>query len=192
LQECLTSRSRRREQFISFGSSDLCPLLIWGVRLTRFMPPELQGPYVPAAIIFVVGSFFTVSAVWDLIDGVRSYEWPSVEGRTVDHAISFGASKHRVDDSLVFAYAYTVNGVQYQGARFDFAGRNSISRSRELLAEYGVGSRVRVFYDPKRPDRAVLEPGVGTWTVVPVLLGGLVAVITGSVTRETIAILLSR
>jgi hypothetical protein len=55
-----------------------------------------------------------------------------------------------------------------------------------------VGSRVRVYYDPQRPDRAVLEPGISTWTVVPVLVGGLVALISGSVTNETIAILLSR
>jgi Protein of unknown function (DUF3592) len=162
------------------------------VWLTRFMPPELQGPYIPAAIVFVVSSFFTLSAVWDLIDGVRSYEWPSVEGRTVDHAVSFGASKYPVDDALVFAYAYTVDGVQYQGVRFDYAGRNSMRRSRELLSEYQVGSRVRVYYDPQRPDRAVLEPGISTWTVVPVLVGGLVALISGSVTNETIAILLSR
>ena len=155
------------------------------------MPPELQGPYVPAAIIFVVSSYFTVSAVWDLIDGLRSYEWPSVEGRVVDHAVTLGASKYKVDDALAFAYVYTVDDVQYQGVRFDFAGRNSVSRSHELLAEYQVGSRVRVYYDPTRPDRAVLEPGIGTWTVGPVMLGGFIVLVSGSVTLETIAILLS-
>jgi Protein of unknown function (DUF3592) len=156
------------------------------------MPTELQGPYIPAAIIFVMSSFFTVSAVWDLIDGIRSMEWPSVEGRTIDHAVTLGASKYRVDDALVFAYAYSVDGVRYQGMRFDYAGGNSASRSRALLKKYGVGRRVSVYYDPKRPDRAVLEPGIGWWTVVPVLLGGLVVMVTGSITLETIAILIGR
>lgn len=152
------------------------------------MPTELQGPYIPAAIIFVISAYFTVSAVWDLVDGIRSVEWPSVEGRIIDRAVSFGASKYKVDDAVVFAYAYSVDGVQYQGARFDYAGGNSASRSDALLKKYGVGMRVRVHHDPKRPDRAVLEPGIGWWTVVPVLLGGLVVLVTGSVTLETIAI----
>jgi hypothetical protein len=156
------------------------------------MPPELQGPYIPAAIVFVISSYMTLSAVWDLIDGVRSLDWPSVEGRTIDHGVSLGATKYRVDDALVIAYAYTVDGVEYQGTRFDYAGRNTMSRSRTLLKTYGVGRRVRVHYDPKRPDRAVLEPGIGTWTVVPVLLGGIVALVTGSVALETVEILLGR
>lgn len=155
------------------------------------MPPELQGPYIPAAIVFAISAYVTVGAVWDLVDGLRSVEWPSVDGRTVGHGASLGASKYKVDDALVIAYAYTVGGIEYQGMRFDYAGRNSLSRSHALLQKYKVGRRVRVYYDPKRPDRAVLEPGVSTWTVVPVLLGGLVVLVTGAVTLDTVAILLS-
>lgn len=49
-----------------------------------------------------------------------------------------------------------------------------------------------MYDDPKRPDGAVLEPGMGTWTVVPVLLGGVGMLVTGGVTLKAVAILLNR
>lgn len=42
--------------------------------------------------------------LWDLIDGIRSRDWPSVEGRTVGHSVSLGATKYATDDAIVIAY----------------------------------------------------------------------------------------
>jgi hypothetical protein len=156
------------------------------------MPPELAGPYVPGMIIFVVSSFVTVSCAWDLIDGLRSRGWPTVRGRILGHGFSLGATKHPGDDSVVFAYEYTVGGVEYRGARFDYAGRNRVAESAELMETYFPGRRVMVHYDPKRPDRAVLQPGIGVWTVFPLLVSSVVTLVTGLISYAAITILLSR
>lgn len=51
---------------------------------------------------------------------------------------------------------------------------------------------MRVYYDPKRPDRAVVQPGIGPWTIVPLVVGGFVMLIAGTYTHEAIALLLAR
>ncbi|MFQ5526967.1 MAG: DUF3592 domain-containing protein [Thermoanaerobaculia bacterium] len=54
-------------------------------------------------------------------------------------------------------YRYTVDGVAYQGNRILFG-----SRGLATLRERAVGDSVRVFYDPREPREAVLEPWVST------------------------------
>lgn len=156
------------------------------------LPPELHGPYIPAAFFFVISTFFTLNAARDCIDGIRSLEWPTVRGRTIGHGVSYGVTRHATDDALVVAYAYTVDGVEYQSARFDFAGRNSLYRAAELFRTYRVGRQVTVHYDPKRPERAVLEPGIGTWTLGTLLVGAAIMMVSAAITNEGIEILLAR
>lgn len=49
-------------------------------------------------------------------------------------------------------YRYTVDGVEYDGWRFGPAGE-----ARRQTLDYAVGQEVPVFYDPERPQRAMLE-----------------------------------
>ncbi len=156
------------------------------------MPPELQGPYVPGIIAFLSGSYLVASSTRDLVDGIRSHGWPTVPGRIVAHGVSVGVSRYRVDDSYEVAYRYTVDGVEYEGRRFDYAGRNSFASPSRLASGLATGSRVRVHYDPRHPDRAVLEPGVGPWTLGPIMLGAVLMLGGGALAHEAIAILLSR
>jgi hypothetical protein len=78
-------------------------------------------------------------------------------------------------------YEYTVGGHRYTGGRLDYAGGGGGRDAGRVLARYRPGAAVTVRYDPRRPERAVLEPGVGVGNyvrllvAVVVLLWGVVA-----------------
>ena len=58
-------------------------------------------------------------------------------------------------------YHYEVGGRRYTGERLESDpahARMSRSEVDELLRDYRPGMSVRVRYDPKRPERAVLVP----------------------------------
>lgn len=79
------------------------------------------------------------------------------------------------------SYRYSVAGRDYSGDRIAFGGEASgpKGRAERTVAAYPVGSPVPVFYDPARPESAVLEPEnrfVATiWLCVGLVMFGAVA-----------------
>lgn len=67
------------------------------------------------------------------------------------------AARHEY--SVTVQYSYHVDGVSYSGSRLRIRPvkyRSKENAQREL-AEYPAGQRVRVYYDPKQPERSVLK-----------------------------------
>jgi hypothetical protein len=92
--------------------------------------------------------------------------WPATAGRIVASAVEPVAPPpaSRQPPSFVVAvrYEYTVGGRRYEAGRIAFgpptpyAHGEAAERVRE---RYPVGGAVTVYYDPQRPDDAVLERG---------------------------------
>lgn len=90
-----------------------------------------------------------------------SAAWPATAGTIVMGRDTLGSTLP--DGRLV--YAYDVAGRRYYGnrRRFGQVGSPSGSDAAEAVAaRYPRGRAVPVRYDPRRPDLAVLEPGVST------------------------------
>ena len=92
--------------------------------------------------------------------------WPSVSGQAVATEIVVDDSSSLGNDGTtwykpVVNYAYTVEGVPYQGTRIRFGNRNYASQKKAeaALAPYRIGSAVAVKYNPDDPHDAVLETG---------------------------------
>lgn len=71
-------------------------------------------------------------------------------------------------------YNYQVNELSYKNDALSF-GKVSAGRRKaeKKLAQYPVGSRLTVYYDPKDPAKAVLEPvaaSFGTYLVIGIIL----------------------
>jgi hypothetical protein len=122
-----------------------------------------------------------------------SRAWPSTDGEV---AVSDLQRDEDSDGSTMYqaevSYRYEVGGKPLVANRVFFGDGVSVSSSAGAVRRvdrYPAGSKVRVYYDPEKPARAVLEPGP-TWHVyaltaigaVVVLLG--VGVITGYVAVE--------
>lgn len=83
------------------------------------------------------------------------------------------------------AYEYQVEDRGYQGTRINFVG-HSYSEAVDRAAGYEPGQQVAVWYDPERPESAVLDPylsGSNIWAItsaVLVLSIGILMIVTST------------
>lgn len=105
-----------------------------------------------------------------LVLAIRSRRWPFVMGRlqraglkTVEYIGQEpdGGSDSARMAAVDFAYEYEVDGRHFQGRRVTFSDHVSKTQPtlERLVEEFRQAGHVRVFYDPKHPQRSVLLPG---------------------------------
>lgn len=122
-----------------------------------------MNPYIIILSFFLIAGLATSAWGWAIIvRGRRTRRWPSVDGTVLQNAVI-------EDDSMPhIEFGYTVAGRDYRCGQ---AFPGGITPSRELIAsytaKYPAGAKVRVHYDPARPERATLEPGLarGDWMI---------------------------
>jgi hypothetical protein len=118
--------------------------------------------------IFLTGSLlFTSSCFLIPLLKIDAHAWPSVEGTIVDRQARRESNQsHRY--AITATYEYEVQGQRHTGRRHSLAISpvqyvKAISVSEALRhAGISVGQKVRVFYDPQNPARAVLDPKVSS------------------------------
>lgn len=98
-----------------------------------------------------------------LSDGVSSLQWPTVVGTVIDaEAEQIAGARAGPGWRIYVDYRYEVNGREYRADRLRFTrrlgGRTRTQAADELL-QYVPEGPVLVYYNPRRPERAVIEPG---------------------------------
>ena len=108
-----------------------------------------------------------------------SETWLTVRGTvSVSEAIRTPNGKN-----MKFEYRYTVNGRSYRSGHVNYSQDLEASFVFDPWAavnRYPTGSTVAVYYDPRNPRDALLEPGVAP-AIKWALVAGVVAVIFGIV-----------
>jgi hypothetical protein len=95
----------------------------------------------------------------------QSSRWARAQGFIEDSGITAQNSGPKGGLRKYFArvrYAYEVDGATLHSSAIWLPGQHETGTfdEAEVLAErYSVGSRVTVFFDPRHPELAVLEPG---------------------------------
>lgn len=131
------------------------------------------NPYVIILSAFGIAGIAVTLWGWMIIIKARkTLKWPSVEG-----VIEESSPASNADDLLPeIRFGYRV-GEQLYTCALEFPG--SVTPSQQLttryLDKYPVGMKVQVYYDPEHPDRALLEPGIGSDWMIFIL--GLLATI---------------
>lgn len=140
----------------------------------RFLPP----------FVIVIGSALIVAGLLAARRSARTRAWPTAEGTVLASEVvrersSSSSTTTTTAGQYVYkaevAYEYEVNGDRYVSNRvqlLDVSSSND-NRARATRERYNSGDRVRVYYDPKNPERAVLEPGGagGSWLLFVVGAG---------------------
>ncbi len=110
-----------------------------------------------------------------LDEAVRSYSWPSTEGTLLSAErgrARYGTSYETAQEEVwvELGYAYTAaDSSQHAGHRFDVSTtpgrgwrhRHSLIACNIALHAMRDAPAVRVYYDPAKPEAAVLLPGIG-------------------------------
>jgi hypothetical protein len=113
---------------------------------------------------------------WNVLTDARASEsWPTTEGQVISSEVDHSSDAEGGDSyQPQISYRYEVDDQTYEADRIRF-GQNSYSSSRQAEAEanrYPVGRQVEVFYEPGRPENAVLEPGASMGSYLGLGLGG--------------------
>jgi len=120
-------------------------------------------------LLVLAGLFFLQKAGKDWGRARRSLRWPHVEGVVEETwvRIERDATRDPGDPQQAFyypcvRYRYQVNGQTYTGERIHAGateGWPTRGAAEEVLQPYPQGTTVRVYYDPRNPAEALLEPG---------------------------------
>lgn len=122
-----------------------------------------------AAVAFGAREFFLgrQSLRWLRTDGVvESAEMKTQRPGDASSTPAYGAT---------VSYEYRAGAVNYTGTRLcygDYASGGG-AHAGDIIARYPPGAKVAVFYDPRDPERAVLEPGVHAGVWIPIGVGTL-------------------
>jgi hypothetical protein len=151
-----------------------------------------------AAIFLVVGPLLLVGLGLQALQAVHSSSWPSVDGvvteSRVDQATDIDGDE---TDIPRITYRYSVDGVEHVGTRLFFgsqfpeswtAGAKWTAHTQEYIARYPPGLALRVHYDPDHAATSVVEAGVTSAIVLPVVLALVVTgggVFTAFLARRT-------
>jgi hypothetical protein len=123
-----------------------------------------------AAVILVL---FSVWGVVQLYDAARSYSWPHVTGRIISSVAQSKLMRGRYGEFISnwpdVRYEYVVGDRRFVGDRIMFIHLGfSKSTTQRLVDAYPVNKVVAVYFDPRNPGSAVLEPGIW-WLFIPIL-----------------------
>lgn len=134
-----------------------------------------------------IGLVFTLLGSFEMYQGWRTQDWPSVPGRIISSEIesrdsrsrsSGGRSRTDTDYSVKIRYAYEVAGQSLEGTRIQYGYQSHDGRAsaRKEQSRYLPAKEVQVYYDPDNPSRSVLVKGAGTsWLAIG--LGSLALVL---------------
>lgn len=121
-------------------------------------------------LILVIGIIITLLGLHIVISANSSYTWIEVKGKIVSTKIVNNSDEKDIE----VKYTYSVNGKSYHGHKISF-GDNTSMTGQEVDRIYEKflpsGKIISVYYNPKSPDKAVLEPGNNFGSLWPLIMG---------------------
>ena len=125
-------------------------------------------------------------------EAIASYKWQSVDGEIVTSKIGTkGTSTSGVSSYPIIEYSYSVDGQEYKNDRFKI-GIQSVSESgphayEDMIKKYHLNKIVKVYHSARKPENAVLEPGINI-RIYGFTIGGicfyLASLFVGSIARD--------
>ncbi len=120
--------------------------------------------------LLIFAAFWTtVVGGFDAFMGVNMYRQTRAEGFPVvqGNILTSEVEASRSDDGTTYraeiSFQYVVDGISHTSDtyRFGAMGTSSDSLARSVVEQYPPGKVVDVHYNPKKPDKGVLQTGIG-------------------------------
>jgi hypothetical protein len=106
--------------------------------------------------------------------GYHSQNWPTTTGRIATcKIIRRRGNRGEPAGTVRLTLAYEVAGKSYVGGRIGYHGAEggTLAEAESLARLFAEGTEVTVYYDPKNPRRAVLQPGTNPMLPMAMLIG---------------------
>ena len=118
------------------------------------------------------GVVLLVFGVYTRVQSLRSRSWPTVTGVITESYVSTSrrSRSSQTSHTAHIRYRYAVNGKTYDGDTISYA-KGLFEGASVQVSHYPQGSPVGVYYDPKDPASAVLDPGTGPTPALALLAG---------------------
>ena len=109
-------------------------------------------------IILLVLALFSIVYMlrlfWLCLESKR--KWLSTDGLVIEVGLEMWPSSTKEEATV--GYEYMVDGEKYKSYKWSFFNIHSRSRyARTIINRYPKGSKVKVYYDPARPSRAIID-----------------------------------
>ncbi|MDH7578386.1 MAG: DUF3592 domain-containing protein [Bacillota bacterium] len=136
-------------------------------------------------VILLAGMMLIILGARTLRQALASRSWPACQGRIISSEVKMYHPGPTLREegpsySAEILYEYRVEGKRYTSRRVFFGEYSSGSPgpARRVVDRYPPGKQVPVYYDPARPEVAVLEPGA-SWGAFAVLGVGILFSLVG-------------
>ena len=122
-------------------------------------------------VFLAIGLFLFIRGLWQFRTSSASKSWPSVEGQIIAATVEKRVDRDEDGTTTRYlprvVYSYSVDGEQQTGERVRVGATSSYSNYPKAEAKLGyqAGQKVAVYYNPRKPAKALLEPGSsrGVW-----------------------------
>ncbi|NKB71589.1 MAG: DUF3592 domain-containing protein [Candidatus Latescibacteria bacterium] len=144
----------------------------------KMMQWGLRGFFALVALVIAgAGLYFLWWNLQRLYWTLHISHWHFTVGTVTESKVDIDDGSDSYRYSPAVTYTYQVDGHHYTGDRIHFAtsGLTSPRQAQQQTAPYPKGARVKVYYQPSRPERAVLEPGLNAQFIAPFFLGSTFA-----------------
>ena len=126
---------------------------------------EEFGPIIVGIACLLGGARLLAHAIVNIRLAKNTAEnWPTAYGKVLKSSkrmANFGSPKSQTEKAnsylLDFEYEYVVKDIKYTSTKPLFFGLYVFDEIEEFLARYPKGKNISVYYEPKRPHRAVIE-----------------------------------
>jgi hypothetical protein len=149
------------------------------------------------APLLLIGGLIIVAFLLTVWKGLRTRRWQVTCGRVITSGVTAEKTEDMPEewslpDQAKVVYEYEAEGKRYIADTMQIRGNmqtaSAVRRERELPSRYPPGQSVLVYYNPAKPEEAVLQPGVPRGLVpltavgaVMFLVGlGIISIFTGA------------
>lgn len=118
-------------------------------------------------LVLMLGAILSIVALPQYLHEKKSAQWPRTSGIITISRVQFldrsGSvwTRRRFEGYLGdVQYRYHVGATDYLGSRLSYERAHLATAWQNAIRPYPVGKSVTVYYDPRNPASAVLEPGL--------------------------------
>ncbi len=133
--------------------------------------------YLFSGIFMAVGGGIMISGIIQIRLAQSSTTWPTTVGTITVSKVETSTDDDGTTYRPLVKFSYQVNGQSWTGDTVFFGGgKISFSNYRyanKIVNKYPVTTRVNVFYNPSKPNIAVIEAGVTKKTFIQFTFGSL-------------------